>query len=373
MVQYRSESDRALAEAAGKRAGVDVTPWQVERWRQAGLIDPAERVWPGRGHGSCSRYGPLCIDQAAAVARLARRRRPLDQIALILFVRREPVPIAAVKAAYAALLNHVEKWLGDAATHADPELNVAAVRADQVLKYLLRTRQGRRMVGRLRRGVPGVPPREVLVSVLQNIFSILQSGDPASHEGLDELYMAGGLDAAGRDVAPGIPQPLDPHFPAGIPEVLSRMRLTDVRTGFAEATAEELVSARDDYLTLVEAFRGMATIAQVLWGLPDAFGLAAIADAPSDDLATAHILPVMLLLKKELAAPQAADLLLLLRERAAAFGTAGELLAGLPKSAQRRLRDRDPDALSDLSPTERDSFLGRASAVRLGDSGPADQ
>ncbi len=148
------------------------------------------------------------------------------------------------------------------------------------------------------------------------------------------------------------------------------MRLTEVRTRIAEASAEELVSARDDYLTLVQALRGMATIAQVLCGLPDAFGFAAIAEAPSDDLAVAHTLPVMLLLKKELAAPQAAELLRLLRERAAAFGTAGELLAGLPKGTQQRLRDRDPDALSDLSAAERDSFLRRASAVRLGDFGP---
>ncbi len=130
------------------------------------------------------------------MARLARRRRPLDQIALILFVRREPVPIAAVKGAYVALLNHVEKWLGDAATHADPELEVAAARADQMVKYLVRTRQGRRMLGRLRRRVPEVAPQDVLVSVLQNILSILQSGDPTATEGLDELYLAGGLDAA---------------------------------------------------------------------------------------------------------------------------------------------------------------------------------
>ena len=55
---------------------------------------------------------------ALAVAALARRRRPLYQVALILFVRRQPVSETALKSAYRALFDEFEKWLGRAATGA---------------------------------------------------------------------------------------------------------------------------------------------------------------------------------------------------------------------------------------------------------------
>ncbi len=103
VLAQRSASDATLATAATKRGGRTVSPWQIERWRQWGLIDPPLREWRGR-QGSRSIYSERSLEQACAVAELARRRRPLHEVALILFVRGVPIPEAAVLRAYASLV-----------------------------------------------------------------------------------------------------------------------------------------------------------------------------------------------------------------------------------------------------------------------------
>jgi hypothetical protein len=81
--------------------------------------------------------------------------------------------------------------------------------------------------------------------------------------------------------------------------------------------------------------------------------------------------PLMLLLKEELAVPEAAALIGRLRAQADALATAGSLLESLPLRMQRRLRKRDPTALDDLPPAERERFLREASAVHLDRQPPA--
>ena len=49
--------------------------------------------------------------------------------------------------------------------------------------------------------------------------------------------------------------------PRALYECGERMQQTNIRQRIAEATAEELTTARDDYMHLSRALRGMATIA----------------------------------------------------------------------------------------------------------------
>lgn len=102
----RSASDATLALAASKRTGRTVYPWQMERWRQWGLIDPPIREWRGR-KGSRSIYSARALDQAPAVAELERRPRPLHEVALMLFVSDVPMWEAAVRRAYTRLFDRL--------------------------------------------------------------------------------------------------------------------------------------------------------------------------------------------------------------------------------------------------------------------------
>jgi hypothetical protein len=300
------------------------------------------------------------------VAGVARRRRRLCDVALILFVQGAPVPPEAVKAGYAAFFDRTQGWLGRTGSRADRTLKDSTAKAERLARYSGRTLQGRRMLTRLRRGVPDERPAGVFTSVWQNFFSILQTGRAiADEDGLQELFVAGGLDAAGREIIPGTDKPLAPDFPAGIPEVMARMRLADVRQRIATASAEELLAARDDYLTVVQALKGLAIIAQLLMGSRDAFGFAAILDLPSDEISIAAQIPLMLLVKPEMENPEAKELMNQLRSRAAAFAAAGTLLATLPASTKRRLRRRQANPFVDLSDADRERLQAVVKATQL--------
>lgn len=358
----RSASDAALAVAASTRTGRTVSPWQIERWRQWGLIEPPIREWRGR-QGSRSVYSERSLDQASAVAELARRRRPLHEVALILFVRGVPIPESAVRRAYASLFDHIADWLGDVATASDPDLHSAGIKAQGLVRFSLRSRQGRRMLKRLQHAEE--PAESLLTSVWQNVFSVLQTGEFLSEGGFEELLRAGGLTGAGTDRIPGGPGPLAPDFPDGIAEVLQRMRLTELRLRVESATIDELTAALDDYRSFVSMARSVAVIASVLWNLPSAFGFGALADIVEDDLATAQQLAVILLLAPELATPSGQQVMELIRASAPSFAQAADFLAGLPRSVQKALGRQDPAALDALPPEERERVRAAARAIHL--------
>jgi hypothetical protein len=358
----RSASDAALALAASKRTGRTVSPWQIERWRQWGLIDPPIREWRGR-KGSRSIYSERSLDQTCAVAELARRRRPLHEVALILFVRGVPIPEGAVRRAYTSLFDRLADWLGDVATDSDADLHRAGAKAQELVRFSLRSRQGRRMLKRLEHADD--PAESVLVSVWQNFFSVLQTGEFLTEGGFDELLRAGGLTGAGTDLIPGGTGPLAPDFPAGIVEVLRRMRLPELRLRVENATIDELTAARDDYRSFMSLARSLAVISSVLWDLPSAFGFEAFADIVDDDLATASHLPVLLLLAPELATPDGQHVMDLIRTSAPSFAQAADFLRALPRSVQKAIGRQDPAALDGLPPAERERVREAARTIHL--------
>lgn len=357
----RSEADRLLAEAASARLGRRISPWQVERWRQRGLIEAGQRRWRGR-RGSEVVYADAAVDQVVAVAELSRRRRRLDEVALILFRRGHPLPLDTLKWAYTAHLDRFEKWLDKAATEeGDPDLNLAAAKAEQVIKSSSRSRRGRRMKARLRRA--GLPD-EALVSVWQNVFAYFQTGEPLTDEGLQELLVAGGITAAMTDQAAAL-GPLAPDLPVELPAVLERMKVEKVRERLTAATLEELTAARDDWLAFLDVARSVATLAGLAWNLPDAFGLGAIADAGSDELGTALQVPIMLILKPELAQPGPQALMENVRKSAKFFADAAALVSELPRDVQRRMVAADPHALDSLPSDEQARVRAAAGMVHV--------
>lgn len=363
----RSESDRLLAKTVSARIGRSISPWQIERWRQRGLIEAGQRRWRGR-QGSEVVYSEAAVDQAVAVAELARPRRRLDEVALILFRRGHDLPLNTIKWAYGACLDRFEKWLDRAATEeGDADLNLAAAKAAQVIRHGSRSRQGRRMKARLRRA--GLPD-DALVSVWQNVIAYFQTGEPITDEGLQELLVAGGIQAAMTDQAAGL-GPLAPDLPAELPVVLQRMKLNRVRERLAAATLEELVAARDDWLAFLDVAQSVATLARLAWNLPDAFGLGAIADAGLDELGSALQVPIMLILKPELSQPGAQSLMENVRKSAPFFTAAAALLSGLPRDVQRRMVAADPHALDTLPPDEQARIRAAAAMVKINGEDPA--
>jgi hypothetical protein len=111
----RSRAEIELARAISA-AGARVSPWQVERWRQAGLLAPATRTYGGRGQGSSAVYPEGAVDRGVEVAGLVRPRRSLGEVALLLFARGRTMPLPTLKAAYLDWLERAGRWLGTAST-----------------------------------------------------------------------------------------------------------------------------------------------------------------------------------------------------------------------------------------------------------------
>lgn len=94
-----SQADLALiAEVAAH--GFDVSAYQLERWRIAGLLANPTRVWLGRGRGSVSIYPPEALQSALFLAEHGGQGRSRHRAALGLFVSGLPVREDAVRDAY---------------------------------------------------------------------------------------------------------------------------------------------------------------------------------------------------------------------------------------------------------------------------------
>jgi hypothetical protein len=79
-----SQADLLLiAELAA--SGIDVSPYKLERWRQAGQLPKPVRHGAGRGKGSTSRYPPEAVEIAAALAQVGAQGRSRHLGTLTLF------------------------------------------------------------------------------------------------------------------------------------------------------------------------------------------------------------------------------------------------------------------------------------------------
>jgi hypothetical protein len=104
-----SQADRELA-AQASRLGVEVTPRQVERWREDGYLQVIRRG-RGRGLGTVAFYPPQAAEQAADLARAIKDFGRLDEAALAVFLHGHSIKERALKRAYASAYSRIRRFL----------------------------------------------------------------------------------------------------------------------------------------------------------------------------------------------------------------------------------------------------------------------
>jgi len=112
-----SRADAALIHALAQR-GKQVSPYQLERWRTAGLLPRNQRRGLGRSRGSVSELDPGTLERATILAEHSRQGRSLPGAHVIeRFARGLPVAEERVRAAFAAQLDRIAHHLAaDAGT-----------------------------------------------------------------------------------------------------------------------------------------------------------------------------------------------------------------------------------------------------------------
>lgn len=106
-----SGADVALIAALADR-GLDVSPYQLERWRTAGLVPRNHRRALGRGKGSTSELDAAAVDQAAALAGRARQGRAMPGCHIIeRFAAGQRLEATRVRAAFHAFLDRISRKL----------------------------------------------------------------------------------------------------------------------------------------------------------------------------------------------------------------------------------------------------------------------
>jgi hypothetical protein len=104
-----SKADGELATQAS-RLGVEVTPRQVERWREDGYLQVIRRG-RGRGLGTVAFYPPEAAEQVADLARAIQDFGRLDEAALVVFFHGHPIKERALKHAYASAYSRIRRFL----------------------------------------------------------------------------------------------------------------------------------------------------------------------------------------------------------------------------------------------------------------------
>jgi hypothetical protein len=274
----RSRADLELAAYVASQGG-HASPWQIERWRQAGLIPSAKRVGAGRGKGSVATYSNEARNRAVLVAARVKHRRALGDVALELFVEGEAVPLDAIRRALLTHVDALERWVGPAKTQ-QGMLNVAEARAKQLMHVAARTRNGRAMRRRL--STLGDPADGVLWSVLTQFLIILQGGY-VSDEGLRELFVASGMvrllpGGNGQPAAEGV------LMPVGTAEFFRKMSLPAMRRRAASITEEELKGARELLALMIPFAAAITTLAQAFLGEKDPFSLSQFGQLATGDM-----------------------------------------------------------------------------------------
>jgi len=343
----RSGADSSLALELSS-IGRTVSPWQVERWRQAGLIPPATRRSLGRGAGSTAEYPIAAVEQAKAVATLVRRRQPLSSVAPVLFIRGYPVDVQVLRRAYGQWLDRIESWLGTA--DSDEGKFVLAERgAHQLLKHSLRTRRGRRLRRRARE--VGEDPNQVAVSAYTNLLIILQGGEPPV-DAIAEMLDVAGAGAVFRDQIPGA-GPIAPGVDEALLKVLRQANLATLRRLVREASLEDFLWAREVLLIVAPFARAFAAIAQTAFRLPDAFGFTELGEVANDESMLANAIPMLLVIRQVADSEEARRLYALMRDHLDYYRASAAFLESLPTAVRQGLPTKDPHLLDALPPKER--------------------
>jgi hypothetical protein len=355
-MKARSGSDAELAAAVARETALHTTPWQIEGWRQAGLLHPGHQTFPGRG--SYVEYSPEARSQAMELARLSRKYRRHDELARALFGRGLYVEENVLKAALVGVIDRAEKWIGPAET--DDDLDRVDQRAQQIAKWARRTKHGRKLHRRVRDRA--APPEEIAAGVYFTWLHLLKTGVTTSDEGFEELLDATGLRGLFTETVNGV-GPFAPEGAGGIASFWEHATLGDLRDSISSSSMEELREARDLMAIMLPFFKNFAILAGRWLDSPTALGLAMLEDLEIDDLSVGTWAAMGLLLLPYVRTPGARTLLEGMRLHAAYYQGLADLALAVPKEVVPAMRQGDPEALSGLPEGQRLEIQQAARAV----------
>jgi hypothetical protein len=361
-MKARSRSDAELAEAITRETGLPTTPWQIESWRQGGLLQPGQQTFPGRG--SNVEYSPEARSQAMELARLSRKYHRHHELARALFGRGLYVEESVLKAALVGFIDRAEKWIGPAKTEDD--LDQVDKRAQQIAKWARRTKQGRKMQRRVR-GRPA-HPEEIAAGVYYTLLHLLKTGITTSDEGFEELLDATALSGLFTETVNGV----GPFASGGtdtMESFLQNATLDDMRDRIRGSSIEELREARDVMATMFPFLKHFAILATRWLESPTALGLAMLEDLEVDDLSVGTWTAMGLLLLPHMRTPGARTLLEGIRRFSTYYEGLADLALRVPTEVLPAMRQGNPEALAGLPEAQRLEIQEAARAVSALGSG----
>jgi hypothetical protein len=310
--QTTSRADKQLIAALARRE-IQVSDTQLERWRQAGLLQTPVRHGRGRGRGSTSVYPAEAVDQAAELAGLVRRGRPVERVALMLFGRGRWVRDDALRDAYRHELESLANGFEARSLPGDP-LASAEVIVDELDKLTKRDKRFKQWRRRLdhnwaasvnetaakEAGLDGrakptaehlaqareqhESPENTLRSALVGQVHVLLTGEPSYQDALAEFLDATGISSVAEARArPGI-EALEPVLER-LTRILDTASLESLRRLIDTVSAKELEQARDEARAIAASFShifGEPSDTSIAYG---ALGLVAVRrafDAPEN-------------------------------------------------------------------------------------------
>ena len=361
-IRARSVSDLTLVRWIESETGVQISPWQVERWRQAGLLQPAEHEYPGAG--SLATYSAEARLQVLELARLSHEYHHHDVLARVLFYRGFWVRDDALRKAYDTVFAHAAEWIGPSDTEA--ELDALDRKAQDLAAQAGRTRFGRRLRHRLRGR--GGPVDDTAAGAIYTMLHLLKTGVPTTPEGLDALLQGMGVTGFFEDRI-GEAGPLAPGGPDEFVPFFREANLGGIRSAIAEASSDDLIEARDLLKTLVPFFRSVAVLVTQMLGVPTALGLTPLLEMEYTERTMADGVPVGLLMLPLVRTDGPRQFVGTIREHSAYFEQMAAFAESIPDGVLQALRAHDETALGQLPVEERERIHSAANAVQIAGRG----
>jgi DNA-binding transcriptional MerR regulator len=259
MARRYSQAVIALA-ALASTYGIRVSPREIERWRQAGLIPQPDRIYPGRG--SRAIYSDKAAAQAAEVAKYLRNGWRLEEIAVPLFLHGFRVGEETVKRAFKAHADHVRYLI----SRRSPDGDTLTV-AEAAGRTLLRALRGdpRLVQWRERVGGMGAPRGAILESAVTNFMHVLLTGEPASEEGMYEFFVASGIKGLLSSMSEILGEELSL---TELNELITKLDLSEYVRLVDEFSLDDLLDARVAMSEMVDAAVPLITVLAASLGFP---------------------------------------------------------------------------------------------------------